>query len=168
MIKIALVAISKINYLNDVLYSYEIPGGMSERLSPGQRVIVPFGRSNFKRQGMVIEVKDSAENEANLKSVYSVLDDTPVISGEMLGIVKWIKESYFCTYYDAINAVIPKEIGGKIKNVQYFLTGQCDENLSEEEKMFLKETSSLSSFCSNDLKNLKIKNYTKIFLNMNI
>lgn len=162
MTKIALVAISKINYLNDMLYSYKIPSGMSERLNPGQRVVVPFGRSNFKRQGMVIEVKDSAENKTNLKSVYSVLDDTPVISNEMIGIIKWIKESYFCTYYDAINAVIPKEIGGKIKKVQYFLTEQCDNNLSEEEKIFLKETSLFDSFCSNDLKNLKIKNYAKI------
>lgn len=161
MMKVALVAISKINYLNDVLYSYEIPESMSESLKPGQRVIVPFGRGNFKRQGMVIEVSDLAESETNLKSVYSALDDIPVISGEMLGIIKWIKESCFCTYYDAINAVIPKEIGGKIKNIQYFLTEKC-ENLSEEEKAFLSKISPLDSFCLNDLRDLKIKNCTKI------
>ena len=161
MIKTALIAISKINYLNDVLYSYKIPEGISENLQPGQRVVVPFGKSNFKRQGMVMEISNIAENQANLKSVCSVLDDAPVASEEMLGIIKWIKESCFCTYYDAINAVVPKEIGGKIKGVQYFLAEHC-ENLSEEEKNFLEEISSLDSFCSNDLKNLKIKNYTKI------
>lgn len=161
MIKTALIAISKINYLNDVLYSYKIPEGISENLQPGQRVVVPFGKSNFKRQGMVMEISNIAENQANLKSVCSVLDDAPVVSEEMLGIIKWIKESCFCTYYDAINAVVPKEIGGKIKGVQYFLAEHC-ENLSEEEKIFLEEISLLDSFCSNDLKNLKIKNYTKI------
>lgn len=161
MIKTALIAISKINYLNDVLYSYKIPEGISENLQPGQRVVVPFGKSNFKRQGMVMEISNIAENKANLKSVCSVLDDAPVVSEEMLGIIKWIKESCFCTYYDAINAVVPKEIGGKIKGVRYFLAEHC-ENLSEEEKNFLEEISSLDSFCSNDLKNLKIKNYTKI------
>lgn len=161
MIKIALVAISKINYLNDVLYSYEIPESMSEGLSPGQRVIVPFGKSNFKRQGMIIEVKYPVGNEVNLKSIYSVLDDVPVVSKEMLEIIKWIKESCFCTYYDAINVAIPKEIGGKIKNIQYFLT-EFREDLSEEQEDFLNQVSSLDSFCSNDLRNLKIKNYTKI------
>ena len=161
MIKTALIAISKINYLNDVLYSYKIPEGISENLQPGQRVVVPFGKSNFKRQGMVMEISNIAENKANLKSVCSVLDDAPVVSEEMLGIIKWIKESCFCTYYDAINAVVPKEIGGKIKGVRYFLAEHC-ENLSEEEKKFLEEISSLDFFCSNDLKNLKIKNYTRI------
>ncbi len=161
MIKIALIAISKINYLNDVLYSYEIPENMCENLNPGQRVVVPFGNSNFKRQGMVMEVSTLAESATNLKSIRSVLDSAPVVSKEMLGIIKWIKESCFCTYYDAINAVIPKEIGGKIKSVTYFLA-EPKEDLSGEEKAFLSEVSSLDSFCPNDLKNFKIKNYTKV------
>lgn len=37
-----------------------------------------------------------------LKSICSVLDDEPVLSKELLKLAEFMKEHYFCTYYDAV------------------------------------------------------------------
>ena len=50
---IAKIAVSAAVFAIDKPYSYAVPPGME--LRPGQRVTVPFGRSNKLTEGMVLE-----------------------------------------------------------------------------------------------------------------
>ena len=46
-------------------------------------------------------------SEEGLKSVKAVLDQTPLLSPEMLLLARWMKERYFCTLFDAVRVMLP-------------------------------------------------------------
>ena len=100
---IAKIAVSAATFAIDKPYSYQIPEGMT--LAPGMRVIVPFGRSNRKCEGVVLSVEDSLPEK--LKFVERRLDDAPLLSDTMLHLAAFMRERYFCTFFDAIRAMLP-------------------------------------------------------------
>ena len=100
---IAQVAVSDCVYAIDRPYSYRIPDGLT--LQPGMRVLVPFGNGNRKKEAVVLAV--SAGEEAKLKSVEQALDEEPVLTAEQLRLAGFLRERYFCTYYDAVKAILP-------------------------------------------------------------
>ena len=100
---IAKLAVSAANFAIDKPYSYRIPESMV--LRPGQRVIVPFGRGNRRCEGVVLAVEEG--DQANLKSVEQSLDEEPVVSEYLLRLAAFVRERYFCTFYDAIRTMLP-------------------------------------------------------------
>ena len=100
---IAQIAVSAANYAIDKPYSYLIPAGM--RLQPGMRVMVPFGRGNRPAEGVVLTV--AAGEQAGLKAVSQCLDEQPLLSETMLRLAAFLRERYFCTFYEAIRAMLP-------------------------------------------------------------
>ena len=100
---IAKLAVSAANFAIDKPYSYRIPESMV--LRPGQRVIVPFGRGNRRCEGVVLSVEEG--DQANLKSVEQSLDEEPVVSECLLRLAAFVRERYFCTFYDAIRTMLP-------------------------------------------------------------
>ena len=100
---IAKIAVSAATFAIDKPYSYFIPRDMT--VAAGMRVMVPFGRSNRRSEGVVLSVEEgSAEG---LKAVDRCLDDEPVLSGTMLRLAAFIRERYFCTFFDAIRVMLP-------------------------------------------------------------
>ena len=100
---IAKLAVSAANFAIDKPYSYRIPESMA--LRPGQRVIVPFGRGNRRCEGVVLAVE--AGDQENLKAVEQSLDEEPVVSEYLLRLAAFVRERYFCTFYDAIRTMLP-------------------------------------------------------------
>ena len=112
--KVAYVAVENAIYHFDKQFSYLIPEGM--RAMPGCRVAVPFGRGNSKRQGIILSVGDSDSDD--LKEISELLDTEPVLNDEMLGMCAFIKNHCFCTYYDAVKAMLPAGINYRL-SVEY-------------------------------------------------
>jgi primosomal protein N' (replication factor Y) len=108
--KIAFVAVENAIYHFDHAFSYRIPEGMG--VKPGCRVVVPFGRGNAKRQGIVLRIGEDESDE--LKSVSELLDSEPVLNDEMLRMCGFIKSHCFCTYYDAVKAMLPAGINYRL------------------------------------------------------
>ena len=50
---VARIALQGATFAFDRLYTYAIPTEMREKAQKGVRVIVPFGRGNIKKQGMI-------------------------------------------------------------------------------------------------------------------
>ena len=100
---IAKIAVSAANFAIDKPYSYVVPVEMT--LQPGQRVTVPFGRGNRRCEGVVLSVE--AGSAADLKVVEKVLDEEPVVFQTQLRLAAFIRERYFCTFYEAIRAMLP-------------------------------------------------------------
>ena len=100
---IAQIAVSAAIYAIDKPYSYWIPPQLS--VAPGMRVLVPFSQGNRRVEGMVLAVTDG--EETGLKSVAAVLDETPVLSESLLHLAAFLRERYFCTFYDAVKAMLP-------------------------------------------------------------
>ncbi|MBQ8538281.1 MAG: primosomal protein N' [Ruminococcus sp.] len=111
---IAGIAVDNTVYHFDKIFDYVVPQSLSNSITEGCRVLVPFGRGNKKRQGMVMYIKTEDCDISKLKDVHSVLDDEPVLSKEMLELVSFMKAHCFCTYYDAVKAMLPAGINYKI------------------------------------------------------
>ncbi len=100
---IAKVAVDAANFAIDKPYSYFVPRDMN--LMPGMRVQLPFGRSNRRTEGVVLSVEQGVQD--GLKAIDKVLDETPVLSETMLRLAAFLRERYFCTFYDAIRTMLP-------------------------------------------------------------
>lgn len=121
---IAGIAVDKTVYHFDKIFSYKIPQDLN--ISPGQRVLIPFGKGNRLRQGMVLVVGE--DYEENLKEISSVLDKEPLFTEEMLKTVGFIHDRYFCTYYDAVKVMLPAGINYQISTF-YCAVDREDEEL---------------------------------------
>ena len=122
---IAKIAVSAATYAIDKPYSYLIPEGMC--LAPGMRVQVPFGRGNRRAEGVVLSVEDG--DTQGLKAVELCLDQEPLLDGTMLRLAAFLRERCFCTFYDAVRAMLPAGLWFR-RTENYALT----ENRSWEEK----------------------------------
>ncbi len=124
---IARIAVAAANFAIDKPYSYLVPRDMT--LTPGMRVQVPFGRSNRATEGIVLSVEDA--EPAGLKPVAERLDDEPMLSDTMLRLAAFLRERYFCTFYDASRAMLPAGMWFRTKQT-YRLT---DDRSWQEKKL---------------------------------
>ena len=100
---IAKIAVSAATFAIDKPYSYHVPEDLA--LQPGMRVTVPFGRGNRRSEGVVLTIEDGEDR--NLKAVERSLDEEPVLTPYGLRLAAFLRERYFCTFYDAIRAMLP-------------------------------------------------------------
>ena len=100
---IAKIAVSAATFAIDKPYSYHVPEDLA--LLPGMRVTVPFGRGNRRSEGVVLTIEDGEDR--SLKAVERSLDEEPVLSPYGLRLAAFLRERYFCTFYDAIRAMLP-------------------------------------------------------------
>ncbi len=109
----ARVAVEGLAYHFDAPYSYKIPCELESAAIPGCRVMVPFGNGNRKKQGLILSVEQisQAEKEAKLKTISQVIDKKPLFDEEMLSLVFWLKETTFCTLFEAAKTMLPAGIG---------------------------------------------------------
>lgn len=162
--KISKIAVEKLDFSNDILYSYAVPQDFESLVSPGVRVVVPFGKYNSLRKGIIISVETCEEaSNMSLKQIHTVLDKVPCVSAEMLDIITWVKDYYFCTYFDAAKLVAPPGVTCKIDNFIYEIIPEnlSAQNLSASENEFINSVKTRigSEFCFKDLKNLKIPRF---------
>lgn len=101
--KVAAVAVENSAFSFDKPFSYLLG---DDKCSSGCRVLVPFGRGNKCRQGIVMSVSETGGDE-KLKKISQVIDEAPVLNDEMLKLVEWLKERTFCTLFEAAKAVLP-------------------------------------------------------------
>ena len=122
---IAKIAVSAATFAIDKPYSYWIPEGMEPQV--GIRVMIPFGKGNKRTEGIILALEEGMAD--GLKSVDRLLDDVPMVSREMLKLAAFLRERYFCTFYDAIRTMLPAGIWFRTSDT-YRLT----EDLSWQEK----------------------------------
>ena len=117
---IAQIAVSAAVYAIDKPYSYAVPPGME--LMPGERVMVPFGRGNRSTEGVVLSLEEG--DEAELKCVDRVLDQEPVLDDAMLRLAAFVRERYFCTFYQAVRAILPVGLWFQIQDTFTLAAGR--------------------------------------------
>lgn len=105
------MGVSGTSFAFDQAYSYSVPEELADKAVCGSRVIVPFGRSDRRRVGIIVEVCPDTEDTERLKAVSSVVDKTPIIGNEQLKLLLWLRETVFCTYYEAFRTLIPPGLG---------------------------------------------------------
>ena len=114
---IAKIAVSAANFAIDKPYSYFVPA--DQRVLPGMRVIVPFGRSNRRTEGVVLALEEGSHE--GLKPVDQVLDTQPLLNDTMLRLAGFMRERYFCTLFDSVRVMLPSGLWFQTKE-SYALT----------------------------------------------
>ena len=87
-------------------YSYHVPADLSQTLKPGMRVEVQFGRSKIYA-GLVSEMYNELEIPTRYKTILSVLDDAPIVTGHQLSTWYWMAEYYCCSIGEVMAAALP-------------------------------------------------------------
>ena len=90
----------------DKLYTYAVMPDQQDAVRLGSMVLVPFGRGSRARMGVVLACDAEPEN-SKLKFLFDVAPASACLTPELLRLVHFLKERTFCTYYEAVKAVIP-------------------------------------------------------------
>ncbi len=131
---IARVAVEKTAYHFDKLFSYLVPDALTNTLCRGMRVLVPFGAGNQKREGMVFDIVQQDVLDISYKPVLQALDETPLLPNDFFPIISFLKRRTFCTYYEAIRAMLPTGFHYNAVSVYRRAAGtKAAEELNDEE-----------------------------------
>lgn len=87
------------------LFDYRLDPGQNLP-APGCRVLVPFGPRQLL--GVIIQHSDSSDTPANkLRAIDTVLDEAPVLNGEILALVQWMATYYHHPIGDCVQQALP-------------------------------------------------------------
>ena len=100
------VAVCNATFHFDKLYTYAVMPDQQDTVRLGSMVLVPFGRGSRARMGVVLAC-DAEPESAKLKFLFDVAPASACLTPELLRLVHFLKERTFCTYYEAVKAVIP-------------------------------------------------------------
>ena len=100
------VAVSNATFHFDKLYTYAVIPDQQDAVRLGSMVLVPFGRGSRARMGVVLACDEEPES-SKLKFLFDVAPASACLTPELLRLVHFLKERTFCTYYEAVKAVIP-------------------------------------------------------------
>ena len=143
--RIANVVLEQTAYSFDKPYGYLIPEKLSNTIKQGCRVVVPFGKGNRKRQGMIVSISES-DKDIGFKEIIGVIDAEPVLNDELLSMCDWMHNNLFCTYFDAIKAALPIGLGFKVEellskgNVDFVLNKEALNEFFEKNPITSKQT----------------------------
>lgn len=165
------VAVENTAFSFDKAFSYIVPKDLENRLVPGMRVTVPFGAGNKTRVGMVLGY-DNSKIDNKMKTIVQILDSEAVLSDEMIALVFWMKQRYYCTLFDAVKLMLPAGISYKVK-LAYKLVGDSPDKsalsleLSERQKEIVELIKSAKKPVNEDMLQAigideKSKDFTKL------
>ena len=133
---VAEIAVDKIKYSADKLYSYKVPNELKNQIFIGARVYVPFGNGGKNRLGIVLSFSEQIPAGISLKEINCILDEQKIVTEEMLFLAKYMKSNYYCSFFDGIRAMIPftREIKvEKILKLEENRLNELKNTLSEQE-----------------------------------
>ncbi len=132
-VRIARIAVEQTTFHFDKPYDYSIPENMLESVKIGCRVTVPFGPSNRRRVGIVLDILEETSGRT-LKPLYQQIDAEPILNAEMMKLAEYLHETVFCTYFDAVRAMLPAGITHKMSVVYSVADNSAAEGLSGEQR----------------------------------
>jgi primosomal protein N' (replication factor Y) len=86
-------------------FTYGVPEEFRDRIAPGMRVLVPFGRSTLS--GVVVGLTDRSEVRG-IKPLRDLLDRQATFTDDLLGLTRWISDYYLAPWGDVLRAATPQ------------------------------------------------------------
>ena len=89
-------------------FTYSVPQDLEDKIKVGMRVVVPCGQKKTYT-ALCVEVTDQKPNIGvkNIKCIYSVLDDMPMLLPQQLKLWQWMADYYMCPLGDIYKAALP-------------------------------------------------------------
>src|SRR5437667_4086676 len=105
---------TKANYIRVIIdraihreLDYLVPEALSERVTVGSRVRVPFRERSAL--GTVAAVLDHSEAEG-VRPIEAVIGEAPILSGHLLELARWISAYYCCRIETVMRSLLPQVI----------------------------------------------------------
>lgn len=138
-------------------YTYRVPQELNEKVSPGMRVLVQFGKKKLYT-GIIEKVHREAPRHYEAKYLYELIDSAPVVLDTQFRFWKWMADYYMAHIGHVYNAAFPSGLRVSSETVvvlnpavdynEIDLTSREDlviEALHAKEGMTLNEVSKLLS-----------------------
>ena len=130
MAVIAKVAVQAAPYAIDKVYDYLLPRDVGGQV--GCRVLVPFGRGNRLSEAVILATGEGVPDKP-LKTVRTLLDAEPVMSEKEIRLALWMRQRYFCTFYDALHTILPAAVWYRYREMWRLSRDVLPETLPEKE-----------------------------------
>lgn len=95
-------------------------------------MLVPFGRGNRSSEALILSLGVGVPDKP-LKTVRSLLDEEPVVSDKEIRLALWMRQRYFCTFYDALHTILPAAVWYRYRELWRMADGVLPEGLPEKE-----------------------------------
>lgn len=92
----------------DRVFDYLVPDSLTVKI--GQKVKIPFGRSNKQISGYCIEKSEISDTNVKLKEILGVYQDYPILNKTHIELLKKMVAKFNMRHIDAINLLIPSVI----------------------------------------------------------
>ena len=106
-------------------FTYKCPEDIIENLSPGQRILVPFGK---KRLPAFYIKPASHKPKAELKSIIEFIDLHSLFENTLFKFLTWMSDYYLAPLGDTFNAALPPDLR-RIKKPAYVTTDKWQDSI---------------------------------------
>jgi primosomal protein N' (replication factor Y) len=113
-------------------FTYKVPEELEPYAIMGVRAVAPFGKRTLT--GFIVRTSSNTTVKEKIKSVYDILDETPIIDDLSLKFYEWIADYYLSSLGEALRLSVP--LGTDVESKRKILIdpGYCKKLLSEEKK----------------------------------
>jgi len=117
-------------------YALAVPDRWLAQVTPGVRVVAPYGRSDRRAEAWVIDVSEQAWDHTR-KALVEV-DSAPPMPAALLQLGVWIADYYVCPIAVALDAIAPVLAGAAPKSLAMFrATGQVPARVGVRQRQAL-------------------------------
>src|SRR5215469_11930812 len=88
-------------------FTYHLPDHMATGARPGSRVIVPFGKK--LQAAFIVGIHEDIDDELRgaIRDVEELVDETPVVNGDILELTKWMADYYYAPWGECLRSALP-------------------------------------------------------------
>ena len=113
-------------------FTYRLPFGLRENVKIGARLLVPFGNRSLTGYAVALHSELSEEieiEESAIKEVIELLDEDPLITGEILRLTQWTADYYASSWGEVLKASLPAGINATFEQIVSITAQGRDELL---------------------------------------
>ena len=99
-------------------YTYGLPFELADKVRPGHRVIVQFGRRRIY-SAIVLEVHHRKPMDYQAKLIEDLADEEVIVNKQQIDLWRWMSDYYLCTLGDVMSAALPSAL--KLSSESKFL-----------------------------------------------
>lgn len=127
-------------------FTYKKPNAWDDLPLAGSRILAPF--SNRPRQiGFITSLSNTTDYDpARIKEPDDLLDESPVITGNLMELARWITDYYFCSMGETLFAAFPFGSRTSVRQEQVYICGPSYETVYKQPKLSPKRRQALELF----------------------
>jgi primosomal protein N' (replication factor Y) len=118
----------------ETTFHYAIPCQLSEDVTVGQLVVVPFGAT--ERQGIILAFSEKSP-VAETREILSISDERPVLSFPQIELARWISRNYLVPLPLSVGLMLPPGLARRLRVTLELGPKSPVEELSEIEQSLL-------------------------------